>query len=911
MTMIGEIISHYKILEKLGEGGMGVVYKAEDLDLKRDVAIKFLPLQITASDEERSRFKIEAQAAAALNHPNIAHVYAVDEVDGQAFIAMEYIEGRSLEEVIHTPLIPPQGGTKGGVLPSRGESKGGVSLPDGHPLPLETAISYATQIAAGLQATHKKGITHRDIKSSNIMITEDGQVKIMDFGLAKISGGAQFTKVGTTLGTAAYMSPEQALGEEVDARTDIWAFGVVLYEMLSGKQPFAGDYEQAVIYSIINEDPEPLTALRTGVPMEVERIVSKALAKRADERYQSMDEMLTDLKTLKRKLESGLANARHIPPTPKNRRGLAYAGIAAGIVLLIAAIYFWQAGESDRLRQGDARLPAPLRVSLKQVTFSPDLEEYPAFSPEGLRIAYCRETDGHKHVFTKDFETGETTQRTSASFDNIQPAWSPDGSTLLFVRANRPGGRIGLSDIFGMHSDGDIWSIDLESGKERKLIEEAFNPAFSPDGQHIAFDASWAGPRRIWIADKLGRNPQQVSFDPSEEVAHVIPAWSPDGTKIVFQNMEKTKFDIKVVDVISKAITSITDDFFQDINPIWAQSGEAIYFSSFRSGGRNIWRVPVSKTGEPEGPPQQMTTGAGEDVQLAVSPDGKRLAFSILKLNADIWRLPVSPETGQATGGAEPLVATTREDSRGSWSPDGSMIAFNSDRTGEMNIWVHDLADGSERQLTRGPGGDYQPHWAPDGQRLVFFSSRAGNADIWTVERASGKLRQLTKEPSLEMNPFFSPDGRWIAYQSDSGGRREVWLMTADGKDQRRLTNIGVGLGHYFMWSRDSKLIFFRNFTERNLAMQVSLSGSDPQPFVHVAAGGHMSFSPDRSMIMDNDHKALWVTQVGSQTHSRVFEFDDPEVRIDYSVWSPDGKWVLFDLLKPQGGDIWVMENFE
>jgi len=267
--MIGKTVSHYKILGKLGEGGMGVVYKAEDTKLERTVAIKFLPHQIAANSEERERFKIEAKAAAALNHPNIATIHAIEEHNDELFIVMEYIEGQELRELLANL----------------------AKVED-----LRKILDLATQIASGLEAAHKKGIIHRDIKSANIMVTDKGVVKIMDFGLAKVRGGAQFTKVGTTLGTAAYMSPEQARGEKVDHRTDIWAFGVVLYEMLTGKLPFPGDYEQAVIYSVLNEEPQAISEIRDDIPADLAQLVQKTLKKDVDERYQSMYELLQDLK---------------------------------------------------------------------------------------------------------------------------------------------------------------------------------------------------------------------------------------------------------------------------------------------------------------------------------------------------------------------------------------------------------------------------------------------------------------------------------------------------------------------------------------------------------------------------------------------------------------------------------------
>jgi len=252
--MIGKTISHYNLLEKLGEGGMGVVYKADDTKLKREVAIKFLPRHILSNKEVRQRFEIEAQAAAALNHPNIAHIYAIEDTDDEMFIVMEFIDGKELKDKIKTG-----------------------------PISTNEAINIANQIAEGLDVAHKKGILHRDIKSSNIMITKDGRVKIMDFGLAKIKGGTELTKIGSTVGTAAYMSPEQARGEELDHRTDIWSFGVVFYEMLSGQLPFLGEYEQAVIYSILNEEPKPVAETRPDIPQQVQQIVQKMLVKNRDE----------------------------------------------------------------------------------------------------------------------------------------------------------------------------------------------------------------------------------------------------------------------------------------------------------------------------------------------------------------------------------------------------------------------------------------------------------------------------------------------------------------------------------------------------------------------------------------------------------------------------------------------------
>lgn len=554
----------------------------------------------------------------------------------------------------------------------------------------------------------------------------------------------------------------------------------------------------------------------------------------------------------------------------------------------------------------------PASPKLSQITFDEAIEEYAAWLPSGNEILFSRERAGLRKIFRKNVVTGEEAQLTKGDCDEIQPTCSPDGRTVLFVRARESHVKLEPGDVFGVFLDGDILALDLASGKETKLIENGFNPDYSPDGKRIAFDASWVGPRRIWVVDGQGHNPQQLTSDSSEAVTHVRPRWSPDGTRIVFQNIERTKFDVRIFDLTTGRYAWVTNDAVQDINPVWSPSGQYVYFSSYRGGGINIWRVRVSAEGTPSRLPRQLTIGAGQDVEIALSRDGKRLAFSILRQNADIWRLPVSPETGKPTGAPQEVITTTREDSRGAWSPDGSMIAFNSDRTGEMNIWLYSIADRTSRQLTKGPGGDYQANWSPDGKRIAFFSSRAGTADIWSVEVATGELNPVRTTTPIDVNPFYSPDGKLIAYNSDEGGRPEVWVMNADGTDARQLTDVGL-MGHFLRWNRNGDGIIFRCPGHGNArTLEAPIDGREPTVYCEVAGGSHMSLSPDFSRVMDViGHKTLWVSTVGSDTPEKVFEFDDPDVRIDYPVWSTDGKWVLFDRFRPQGGDIWLMENIE
>ncbi|HKD19806.1 MAG TPA: protein kinase [Thermoanaerobaculia bacterium] len=866
----GTKLGPYEILAPLGAGGMGDVYRARDSQLGRDVAIKLVNDALAQDAENMARFEREARLLAAVNHPNIAAIYGIEERSGTRFLVLELVEGEPLDAMLASGPL--------GVTP---------------------ALEIGRQVADALSAAHEKGVVHRDLKPSNVLVTSSGRVKVLDFGLAKdveeqAAAGSKvvtspaMTAAGTILGTPAYMSPEQARGKPVDRRTDLWSFGCVLYEMLCGRRSFGGDTVTDCLAAIVEREPN-WAALPRATPAPIRRLLRHCLEKDPERR-------LRDAGDARLEIEESLAPARR----SRDWRWLgamALAAAVAGAVFLVAR------------RPSAGRAPTP---KLSQVTSAEGIEDFPAWSPDGRSIAYAGEAGGVRKIFLKRLGEGEGTMLTAKNgFDDIQPAWTPDGKTVAFVRAREQGRRLEPGDVFGQYNGGDVWTVDVATGKESRLLEEAANPSFSPDGR-LAVDAEWVGPQRIWITDASGHNPQQATTDVSEAVAHVRPRWSPDGKRIVFQNIERTKFDVRVVDLASKQLTWVTNDLPRDVQPVWSPSGRFIYFSSDRAGGLNLWRVAVSAEGAPQGPPQQLTTGAGQDIDAAVSRDGKRLAFAILKQNADLWVLPLDPSSGRPSGAPRELVATTREDSRGAWSPDGKRVAFNSDRDGEMNIWVRDLGDGSTKPLTRGPGGDYQANWSPDGKSIVFFSSRSGSANIWKADVASGALTPLTNDASIDVNPFYSPDGKWIAFQSDRSGRLEVWVMGADGSAPRQLTRTGVS-GHFLRWTADGSGVVFRcPCGGKSQTMKVGLEGGDPQPTAEVAGGAHMSFSPDGSSIIDVvGHKTVWVSPLGGGKPSQVFAFDDPDSRIDYPVWSPDGKELLFDRFRPQGGDIWLMEDFE
>jgi Tol biopolymer transport system component len=868
----GSRLGSYEILAPLGAGGMGEVYRARDASLGREVAIKILPSGLAADAESLARFEREARLLASLNHPGIATIHGIERGEGGPFLVLELVEGETLGERL----------TAG-------------------PLPVPEALKVCRQIADALAAAHDRGVVHRDLKPANVKITPEGRVKVLDFGLAK--GAAPFsgsgnsvsptvgadtaTKTGMILGTPAYMSPEQARGKPVDKRSDVWSFGCVLYETLTGRRAFDGETASDCIAAILEHEPD-WRALPAATPNAAKQVLRRSLEKDANRR-------LRDLGDAALEIEAALTApvARSAEPS----RGLSS-------LLRPLTSLFSSARPTERAAER-----TPPRLS--QLTFDEKIEQFPAWSPDGTRIVFSREAGPVRRLFVRDVASGAERAVADDRFDDIQASWSPDGGTILFARSQEPGRKLEPRDVFGQYDGADIWALEVESGRATKLIENAANPSWSPDGRQIAVDASWAGPRRIWMADRRGRNPQQATSDTSEAVVHVRPRWSADGKRFVFQNIERTKFDIRVVELASQRLSWITNDHVQDICPVWSPSGRFLYFSSYRSGGLNIWRVAVGTDGAPSGSLEQLTSGAGQDVEAAISRDGRRLAFTILKQNADLWRLPVAPESGRVTGPPEKLITSSREDSRGSWSADGQSLAFNTDRSGEMNIWIRGPGQEPPKPVTRGSGGDYQPRFSPNGRQIAFFSSRAGNPSVWTADVESGRLRRLTTGSSIDVNPAFSPDGTGIAFMSDRSGRLEVWWMKAEGSSARQLTEVGV-MGHFLVWTPDGGAILFRCPSGKPRTLRVGLTGGEPQELAEVIGGAHMSLSPDGSRIMDVlAHKALWVSPLDSGQTERVFEFEDPDVRIDYPLWSPDGRWVLFDRFRPQGGDVWVMEGFE
>jgi eukaryotic-like serine/threonine-protein kinase len=752
--MEGRIVGHYRVLSPLGRGGMGIVSLGEDLRLGRRVALKFLPPELTQDASAKERFIQEARAASQLDHANICTIHEIDETaDGQLYLAMAYYEGETLEHRIR-----------------RG------------PLRVEDALDVAVQVAHALVKAHQAGIIHRDIKPANLMLTSDGTVKVLDFGLAKLVDHTVMTTAGTTLGTLGYMSPEQAEGAETDARTDLWSLGVVLYEMLTGQQPFKGDTTAALLAAVHSHRPPPPTALRSGLPVEHDRTVDCALAKRREDRFQTATDFLSELRRLRRESEGSMPAAPSLSPARARSVVPLLGGLAALAAIAAAGFALWGAPEADHL----------ILANPVQVTSAQGVEDFPAWSSDGTSLAYVApyETGVTGDVWIARIPATQPVNRTGATPGPKQfAAWSPDGSSLRY------------------YADGALWDLPALGGARRTLLPTREAPtfvAFSPDGSSVALSYR-AG--ELEIAPLSGAPARTLPLDTTAP-AHGLH-WSSDGRLIAIVEAVSWRGEANrlwTVDTTSGRQQALTARPATIFSPSWSPDGRAVYYVSNAGASMDLWRQPVSPDGSPSGPPESVSTGVGMR-RAIVSPDGRKVAYSKGQRVANVWRVPIPTDRIASWADAEQLTFDQAFIEFVSVTPDGRRIYVSSDRGGNQDLWSFVPGDQEMVQLTSDPAPDWAPWPSPDGSTLAFYSARDGWRNVFAMPAAGGPARQLTHDHSQAVRtPSWKADGSEIVFTASEAGESRCMAIPGAGGTPRAIVQ---GPCARPAWSPDGKWLTF------------------------------------------------------------------------------------------------------
>jgi len=885
--MIGTTVSHYRILEKLGSGGMGVVYKARDTHLDRFIAIKVLPPEKVADPERRRRFTQEAKAASALNHPNIITIYDIDQATGVDFIAMEYVAGKTLDR-----LIPRHG------------------------LRLNEALQLAVQIADALARAHSAGILHRDIKPGNIMVSDSGPVKVLDFGLAKLTEASDTgddesthtsgsenrprrseTEEGVILGTAAYMSPEQAQGVKVDARSDIFSLGAVIYEMLTGHSPFSRDSKMATLAAILRAEPLPPSQVVNGLPLEVDRIVKSCLRKDPARRVQHMGDLKGRLQDLIEELGSGAGDiVRQRTP----RRWLAWAAGLLGAAVVAGVIVFLIARRQST---------APPPEAIPFATY-PGWEADPSFSPEGSRIAFS--WNGYKKdnldIWVKQIGEGGPVRLTVDPDDDFSPAWSPDGSKIAFLRRRRDRLELLTIPALGNAPETKLAELSLATPYRGYPNREV---AWAPDSAHLVFFDKPAAEDRagLFLLSLATREKHRLTSCPPTLLREGDPAFSPDGRTLAFARSFAYSFNHLYLLSLSSGLQPVGEprrlasQFRSALQPAWTPDGRAIVFSSDEA----LWRMPVSGSAKPERLP---FTGH----QLDISRQGRRMVFNAPSWDTNIWRLEI--ESDRPVGAPRRFIASTLTDTNPEYSPDGKRVAFASNRSGNFEIWLSTDADGSAPvQLTSlGAPETGSPRWFPDNRTLLFDSNKDGKFDIYVVNIDGSAPRRLTNYPADNVTPAVSGDGKTIYFSSRRTGSWQNWRMSSEGGDPVQVTRNG-GFSPQEAPTRD--FLYYQK--DEGLASElwrVPVGGGEERQVLPSVGYRRFAVRSDGIYFMawagySSSMASLQFFRFVTRKTKKIAEIEGPFLPYDFGLTvSPDGRSVLYTHPDRPNSSLLLVENF-
>ena len=869
----GAHLGPYEIVSMIGAGGMGEVYRGRDPRLERDVAIKVLPGSFTLDADRRSRFELEARAAGGLNHPNIVAVFDIGVHDGALYLVQELLEGATLR----------------------------AKLANG-PMPVRKALDYAVQAARGLAAAHAKGIVHRDLKPENLFVTRDGRLKILDFGLAKLVAAksaaadatsaptaAMGTEPGMVLGTAGYMSPEQVRGREVDPRSDLFALGAVMFEMVTGRRAFQGESSMDTMSAILKEEPAELTKLNPDLPAGVERIIRRCLEKDPEERFHSARDLAFALESLSAQ-PTVLSGVQPAPPAarPASRGWALAAGVA--LAALIGGLF---AGRTFFGRQKGEDLSA---YRFTAVATEQGIKSSPAWSPDGRTIAYAAQVNSVFQIFTRGPDQPIPAQLTHSASDCDKPFWSPDNTRLFYM------------------SGESLWEVGAAGGEPEERLRGIDAAALSPDGKTLAFVRRVANAISIWVQPVGGSQPRKLGSDIA--ATDVYLRFAPDGAsiglwlgagagKLAFWQVSYPQGEAHRV---FAAVSNIRGSYATAFT--WFPDSRHIVFSGASiQGDNNHLFLGDAKTGAI----RPITAGLDGEADPSLSADGSRLAFTAAKNDQDIVEIPLDGSPMRN------VLATSTVEHCPSWSPKGDQFAYAKQHNGMDEIWIHNIGDGSERPLITAASFREgktdrvsEPRYSPDGQRIAFSRIAGGTYSTWVASAAGGPPVPLGVDNGLV--PTWSPDGGWIAYASIEPSGAGLFKI-ASGGGGKPLMIVPAGEGNPNLvraqWSPRGDWIVWTG--KRGLEV-VSPDGSRRELLSGETGWQQVQgFSKDGATVFairsnQARHFVLESFDIATRREKVISDLG-PQVAMHAFSLAPDGKSFLTSLTR-QTGDIWILDGF-